>query len=140
MKDANQIAVARMAIRAKFHQHVSPSDAELDRCPRRHRRRRQHPQRRHMKSWVFTFSVILPPCTVSARNGSSVFFAWYSKPLGQWYMVVPGGLEKIDPPQMLFLGRDYVEANRDFHSAPKRSGVRLREPKRKAVQCELNFD
>jgi hypothetical protein len=93
-----------------------------------------------MKSWVFTFRVMPPAGTVSARNGSNAFFAYYSPITNRWSMIYPGGEERIDEPQMLFLDSEYVKAHeKDLSMSPRRPTIRLREGKRKAVQFELAF-
>jgi hypothetical protein len=61
-----------------------------------------------MKHWVFTFRVEPPAHVISARDGSSVFFAAYSTALRRWFMVYPGGEEMIGEPEMLFLEEQYV--------------------------------
>lgn len=89
-----------------------------------------------MKSWVSAFRIDPPVGVVSARNGGSVFFAAFSRVLRQWYMLVPGGEEKIDEPQMIFVEREYVEAHkRDISRVPRRPTIKLREGK--LVQFEL---
>ena len=89
-----------------------------------------------MSLWVFTFRVEPPSCVVSARNGGSVFFAAYSRALRQWYMVLPGGEEKIDEPQMIFVTSEYADTHKRENIA-RRPSVRLREGKQKLVQYEL---
>ena len=92
-----------------------------------------------MKSWVFTFRVVPPTHTVSARNGADVFFAGYSRVLQRWTMVLPGGCEEhIDEPQMIFLEDEYAKAHaKDLSESVRRPAVRLRKGKEKAVQCQL---
>lgn len=92
-----------------------------------------------MKHWVFAFRVD-PPIgfVVSARTGGSVFFAAYSRPLDQWFMVYPGGEERIAEPQMLFLEEEYVsEHTRDLSKVVRRPTTTLRQGKQKTVQFEL---
>lgn len=60
-----------------------------------------------MKQWVPLRDVEeIPKGVVSARTGSNVIFAAYSRGLDQWYHVYPGGESKIPSPQMLFVERD----------------------------------
>lgn len=73
---------------------------------------------------------------VSARNGGSVFFAAYSQVLRQWYWVYPGGEQKIDEPQMLFLTSEYADTHKR-EGVGRRPSVKLREEKQKLVQYEL---
>lgn len=89
------------------------------------------------KSWVLTWRIIPPTgCVVSTRNGSNVFWAAYSRFLRQWYMIYPGGEEKIDEPQMLFVSHEYADTHKR-EGAVRRPTIKLREGKRKAVQYEL---
>ncbi len=87
-----------------------------------------------MMKWVFAFHVDPPTWVVSARNGASVFFAGYVKVLRQWYMVFPGGEEKIDQPQMIFVTADYADTHKR-ENVGRRPSVKLREGK--LVQYEL---
>lgn len=87
-----------------------------------------------MKRWIFTFRVHPPTCVVSARNGGSLFFAGYSPALRQWYWVFPGGSEKIDEPQMIFVAEDYAETHKR-EGVGRRPSIKLREGK--LVQYEL---
>lgn len=92
-----------------------------------------------MKNWVFTFRVDPPTGTVvSARNGGSVFFAGYSRLLRQWFMVYPGGEEKIDEPQMLFVEDEYAKAH-ERQNVGRRPTIKLRESKTKPIQFELGL-
>jgi hypothetical protein len=91
-----------------------------------------------MKHWTLTFRVQPPDHVVSARNGSSVFFAGYSRVLKQWYGVYPGGEEKIDMPEMVYLDQEYVDAHkRDLSLSARRPTIRLRESKKPPVQMQL---
>lgn len=85
-----------------------------------------------MKHWIFTFRVELPEgVVVSARNGASVFFAAYSPARG-WEMVYPGGAEKIQAPQMIFVSSEFAGAN------PRLSPI-VPVKTRKPVQMEMTL-
>lgn len=88
-----------------------------------------------VKRFVFTFRVEPPDYTVSAKSGGSVIFAWFSRVTGQWWHVIPGGsLERIPPPEMIFVDEEYDrEHPADLSKAPK---VSHRQSK-KAVQLSL---
>lgn len=91
-----------------------------------------------MKNWIFTFGIEPPTCVVSARNGADVFFAAFSRALRQWFIVYPGGEERIDEPQMIFVESEYAKAHaKDIGTRVRRPTLRLREGKPKAVQYEL---
>lgn len=89
-----------------------------------------------MKKWIFAFRVQPPPHTVSARHGGSVFFAWHSRFLRQWYLVAGSYMEKIDPPQMLFVSEEYAREHPSTHFAD-RPGKPLRLRKKKCEQLSL---
>jgi hypothetical protein len=89
-----------------------------------------------MKSWIFAFRVEPPPHVFSARNGGSVFFCAYSRVLSQWFMVFPGGEEKIDEPQMIFISDEWAKEHA-IEGVVRRPSIKLREGKKKAIQFEL---
>ena len=93
-----------------------------------------------MKSWFFTYRIEPPTDRVfSARNGSDVFFAAFSRVLRRFYMVKPGaGEEQIDMPQMIYLDSEYAKAHeKDVSTQVRRPTIRLREEKKKEVQYQL---
>src|SRR5262245_21516483 len=101
---------------------------------------KNHPS--HPRHWVFTFRVEPPTgCTFMARNDgedyspNGIFQAAYSRLLRQWYMVYPGGEEKIGEPQMIFVSKEYADTHR--REEVRRPTIKLREGKQKSVQLSL---
>lgn len=91
----------------------------------------------YMKHWTFSFRIKPPDRVVSARNGANVFFAAYSNLLRRWYMVYPGGEEKISEPQMILVEEQWAKDHPQDLSQGRRPTIKLREPKGKAVQYQL---
>jgi hypothetical protein len=91
-----------------------------------------------MKQWIFTFRVEPPAGVVSGRFGNSVMFVAYQRLTDQWHWIYPGGAEKIEEPQMLFLDETWVRE----HPSKKNRGRRenpLAIHKSKAEQLQLCF-
>lgn len=88
------------------------------------------------KHWVFTFRIEPPTGVMSARNGSYVFFAAYSRVLRNWFEVYPGGEKVTREPMMLLVSQEYADTHKRKGTV-RRPIIKLRESKRKAVQYEL---
>jgi hypothetical protein len=83
-----------------------------------------------MSSWVFTFRVEPPHSqTILARSGGSIFFAAWSRLLDRWYMIYPGGSERIEPPEMWLCEEDWAKTHqRDLAPAPVQRIRRSEKP------------
>jgi hypothetical protein len=72
-----------------------------------------------MKLWIFTQRVEPPTGVVSGRFGASAMFVSYSHLIKQWYWVYPGGEQKIEQPQMLFLDEEWAREHPSKTFSPK---------------------
>jgi hypothetical protein len=90
-----------------------------------------------MKRWVFTYRVE-PPAnkTVSARFGSSVVFAYYSKLLERWYLIAGGTEERIEDPPMWFCEDEWAATHQRKDFVPR---TQVRSCRRKKVEQLLLF-
>jgi hypothetical protein len=78
-----------------------------------------------VNSWVFAFRVEPPSNeTILARTGISTFFASYSRLTDRWHLIGPGGEERINEPQWLFLDDQYVKDHPGKRFAPVQPKLR----------------
>jgi hypothetical protein len=89
------------------------------------------PDTREKKRWTFTFRIEPGELegTVSGRFGQNLIFCAFSTLTG-WWWVYPGGMQRIEEPQMLYLDPAWAREHPRKSPAPRRENpIRMRKQK-----------